>query len=128
MTRRILSVRQLARVLADPAGLRFIVTRAIPGDGVVLEPGQDVTERARGWAPGVLASHVKRGYIATVREPPAVADRPRAFDALCAVGAGSKKHAIRAALAAVGVALPPNASKDELLLLRAAAISAAGAA
>jgi hypothetical protein len=123
MTRRILSVRQLARVLADPAGLRFVVTRALPADGETLEPGADVTERAKAWSEGVLRTHVKRGYLAVVRDPSSAKRKTSALEGLYALGTGTKKQAIKDALEAAGVSVPSGATKDELLLLRAAAIA-----
>lgn len=122
MARRILSVRQLDRALADPAGLRFVVTRAIPlGDGAVLAEGADVTEGSRAWPDGVLRTHVKRGFIAAIRTS-GDARRAGAVASLERLDSGARKEQIRMALVACGTSVPRSATIDELRLLRAAVL------
>lgn len=121
MTRRILSTRQVDRLLAESADAAFVLSRPLPADDGVLEAGQDVTERVRDWPPGVLRTHVKRGYVAVIRRPPGNA----ALAALARTNVGTRRDALRAALEAAGVNVPQGTNKAEMLLLRATALAGA---
>lgn len=126
--RTVLTFRQLNRALEPGLSkLRFVVAKRLPVDGdIALEEGQDVTELVRtGVIPeGALRSHVKRGFLVAVPEI-----ETKALSALRRLVPGSTtKSAIRSALGAAGIAVPPAATISTLTKVREAATSVMRAA
>lgn len=121
--RSTLRIREAVALLAHGVDrLRFTVARAIPLGGELgdLAAGRDVTADVReGRIPAEpLLTHVRRGAI--IVQPETVS--PAALDALARTPVGNK-DAAKAALRAVGVAVPAHTSSRALAGLKAAALA-----
>ena len=129
--RRILNHRQLLQLLPKVVeGARVVIVRSFPGmpDGAKVD--DDVTDAVVGLP--TFNDNIKRGYLRVVVAQPtttpaktatraAVVDR---FAGLRAVTATAGKTQLRAALAAAGIVMPPEASRGDMFKAREKALGA----